>query len=114
MAEEQYKNKVDGAVETSGQKKWPYCVFVLIGILLALFGQGLRKRVIASLLLFVCVWLCVQGNRGEERKKADFCSPPGPSQQQAVRKSFSQDFHRNILSLEVVQYKHSDRFNLVF
>jgi hypothetical protein len=56
VAEEQYKNKVDGAVGTSGQKKWPYCVFVLIGILLALFGQGLRKELsLPSASLYVCV-----------------------------------------------------------
>jgi hypothetical protein len=100
VAEEQYKNKVDGAVGTSGQKKWPYCVFVLIGILLALFGQGLRKELsLPSASLSICVCVCVQGNRGEERKKADFCSPPGPSQRQAVGKSFSEDFHHHHIGI---------------
>jgi hypothetical protein len=100
VAEEQYKNKVDGAVETSGQKKWPYCVFVLIGILLALFGQGLRKELS---LPSASSYVCVQGNRGEERKKADFCSPPGPSQRQAVRKSFSEDFLRHHIGIFYLQ-----------
>jgi len=72
VAEEQYKNKVDGAVGTSGQKKWPYCVFVLIGILLALFGQGLRKELSlpsASLSIYVCVCVCREIEEKSEKRR---------------------------------------------
>jgi hypothetical protein len=68
VAEEQYKNKVDGVVETSGQKKWPYCVFVLIGILLALFGQGLRKELSLSSSSRVCMCREIE----EKSKKGGF------------------------------------------